>query len=54
MNSEEAAGIAKAANVRELVLSHLPQFSVLEQLKEEAEKIYTGPIMLAEEGYVWE
>lgn len=54
MNSEEAAGIAQAAGVKQLVLSHLPQFGVLEQLKEEAKQIYTGEIVLAVEGYVWE
>ncbi|MFD1414158.1 MBL fold metallo-hydrolase [Oceanobacillus jeddahense] len=53
MNSEEVGSIAKAANVRQLILSHLPQFGVLEQLREEAKQIYTGPIVLAEEGYVW-
>ncbi|GIO21648.1 MBL fold metallo-hydrolase [Oceanobacillus sp. J11TS1] len=54
MNSVEAASIAQAANVKQLVLSHLPQFGVLEQLKEEAKQIYTGEIVLAEEGFVWE
>lgn len=54
MNSEEAASIAQAAGVKQLVLSHLPQFGVLEQLKEEAQHIYTGEIVLAAEGYVWE
>lgn len=54
MNSEEAASIAQSAGVKQLVLSHLPQFGVLEQLKEEAKQIYTGEIVLAGEGYVWE
>ncbi|MFD1452074.1 MBL fold metallo-hydrolase [Oceanobacillus sojae] len=54
MNSEEAASIAQSAGVKLLVLSHLPQFGVLEQLKEEAKQIYTGEIVLAGEGYVWE
>ena len=54
MNSVEAASIARSANVKQLILSHLPQFGVLEQLKEEAKQIYTGEIVLAEEGFVWE
>lgn len=54
MNSEEAGRIAQAADVKKLVLSHLPQFGDLQQLKEEAKQMYHGEIILAHEGYVWE
>ncbi|MCB6168072.1 MBL fold metallo-hydrolase, partial [Bifidobacterium longum] len=34
----EAGELAKSANVKKLVLTHLPQFGDLEQLKNEAQK----------------
>ncbi|MDV4733885.1 MBL fold metallo-hydrolase, partial [Enterococcus faecium] len=36
--SKEAGELAKSANVKKLVLTHLPQFGDLEQLKNEAQK----------------
>lgn len=36
--SKEAGDLAKSANVKKLVLTHLPQFGDLEQLKNEAQK----------------
>lgn len=35
---KEAGELAKSANVKKLVLTHLPQFGDLEQLKNEAQK----------------
>src|SRR5690625_2974071 len=53
MTSEEAATIAERANVRELILSHLPHFGEHDQLLLEAQKVYNGKISLAYEGMVW-
>lgn len=53
MTSEEAASIAKQANVKTLLLSHLPQYGDQVQLVEEAQSIFTGETMLAEEGWIW-
>ena len=53
MTSEEAATIAERANVRELILSHLPHFGEHKQLLLEAQKVYNGKISLAYEGMVW-
>lgn len=54
MTSEEAATVARQANVKEMILSHLPHFGDHEQLLVEAQKIYDGKISLAYEGLVWE
>lgn len=53
MTSEDDALIAKEANVKNLVLSHLPQFGNLNQLKKEAEEIFKGKVVLAYEGLTW-
>lgn len=54
MNSIDGARIAKAANVKELILSHLPQFRDNYDLVTEAGNDFTGNIQLAKEGLVWE
>jgi len=54
MTSEEGGIIAGKAEVKELMLSHLPQFGNHQQLIEEAEKYYHGKIQLADEGLVWQ
>jgi len=54
MTSTEGAMIAQQAEVKELLLSHLPQFGDQKQLVAEAKEVYTGPIHLAKEGLVWE
>lgn len=54
MNSEECAWIAKQAEVRELMLSHLPQFGDQTKLVKEAKKYFKGNIQLAKEGLVWQ
>src|SRR5690625_1657238 len=53
MTSEEAATVAEQANVKEVILSHLPHFGDHEQLLLEAQKIYSGKTSLAYEGFVW-
>ncbi|AXI08740.1 MBL fold metallo-hydrolase [Oceanobacillus sp. 143] len=53
MTSEEAAGIASDANVKSLLLSHLPQFGDTNQLVEEARGIFKGEINLAAKGFTW-
>lgn len=53
MNSKEAATIAQKAQVKELMLSHLPQFGEQNQLVGEAGKYYDGRILLAREGLIW-
>ncbi|WP_068676634.1 MBL fold metallo-hydrolase [Oceanobacillus sp. Castelsardo] len=53
MNSEEAGRIAGIASVKQLLLSHLPQYGDREQLITEARQYYTGEIQLAKEGLTW-
>ncbi|WP_164215045.1 MBL fold metallo-hydrolase [Virgibacillus sp. YIM 98842] len=53
MTSEEGGKIAAASAVKELMLSHLPQFGNRQQLIEEAKQFFQGKIRLAEEGLVW-
>lgn len=53
MTSEEGAMIAEQANVKELILSHLPQYGNNNQLVEEARKHFSGTIHLAYEGLTW-
>ncbi|MGY4110957.1 ribonuclease BN (tRNA processing enzyme) [Aeribacillus sp. SP014] len=50
MNSHEAATIAKEANVKELLLTHLPHKGNHEELIEEAKTIFNGSIKLAKTG----
>lgn len=54
MNSEDGATIAEQANVKELMLSHLPQYGNNNNLVEEAGNYFKGDIQLAQEGLVWE
>ncbi|MFC3040664.1 MBL fold metallo-hydrolase [Virgibacillus xinjiangensis] len=54
MTSREGGQIAEAAGVRELMLSHLPQYGDNEQLVREAEEVFNGGTGLAYEGRVWE
>lgn len=53
MTSVEGAGIASDANVKALLLSHLPQFGDTNQLVEEAKQVYKGEINLATQGFTW-
>ena len=47
MTSHDAGKLANQADVKQLVLTHLPHYGNLESLKEEAGEIYQGPIELA-------
>ncbi len=47
-----AGEIAQAAQVKQLVLTHLPQYGDLNQLKQEAAEKYSGYIQLATEGLI--
>jgi ribonuclease BN (tRNA processing enzyme) len=49
MTSSEAGSLAQQARVKQLILTHLPHYGNLADLKAEASKEYKGPIMLAEE-----
>src|SRR5699024_6661998 len=53
MNSREGALIAEKAGVKELILSHLPQYGSQKQLVEEAKEVYQGTVHLAKEGFIW-
>lgn len=47
MTSYDAGTLANKASVKNLLLTHLPHFGNLEQLKMEANEIYNGPISIA-------
>ncbi|PAV29273.1 hypothetical protein CIL05_12825 [Virgibacillus profundi] len=53
MTSTEGATIAERANVKELILSHLPQYGDNLQLVHEAKEYYKGYVQLAKEGMIW-
>lgn len=50
MTSIDAGTLAEQANVKKLILTHLPQFGELSQLLEEARTKFKGYISLASEG----
>ncbi|WP_088809130.1 MULTISPECIES: MBL fold metallo-hydrolase [Listeria] len=50
MASVEAGKVAQEAGVKMLLLSHLPQKGNLEELKNEAESVFSGDTKLAEKG----
>ncbi|WP_029266963.1 MBL fold metallo-hydrolase [Virgibacillus alimentarius] len=54
MTSKEGAIIAEHANVKQLILSHLPQYGDHSRLIQEAKQYYNGPVQLAKEGLTWE
>lgn len=54
MTSFEAGQIAQAAQVKHLILTHLPQYGDLEKLKIEASEKFSGNILIAEEGLTLE
>ncbi len=47
MNSYDAGNLAHIAGAKRLVLTHLPQYGDLEQLKSEAAEKFSGEVMLA-------
>jgi ribonuclease BN (tRNA processing enzyme) len=50
MTSIDAGTLAHQANVKQLILTHLPHYGELTKLEEEARTKYEGPISLASEG----
>jgi ribonuclease BN (tRNA processing enzyme) len=50
MTSIDAGTLAFHANVKKLILTHLPHYGELTKLVEEASTKYKGPILLASEG----
>lgn len=54
MTSIDAGTLAYKANVKKLILTHLPQFGELSMLVEEAKSMYSGSISLANEGMIIE
>ncbi len=50
LTSEEAGIIAQQASVKQLILTHLPHFGNIAQLKEEASAQFKGNITIATEG----
>lgn len=50
MRSIDGGRLANEANVKHLVLTHLPHYGNIEQLKEEAATIYKGTITLVHSG----
>lgn len=54
MNSRDAGNLAAQAEVKQLILTHLPHYGELNKLVEEAGQYYNGPIQLAEEGQVFQ
>lgn len=53
MTSKDVGVIARRANVKEVILTHLPHFGNHGQLVEEVANEYNGKITLAYEGLVW-
>ena len=53
MTSPDAGIVAAKANVKHLLLTHLPHFGNHQMLIEQAATYYTGPITLAKSGYIW-
>lgn len=53
MTSKQVAKIAKEANVKEVILTHLPHYGNRNDLIKEASEVYDGKITLAYEGLVW-
>jgi len=53
MTSEEVGIIAKNADVKEVILTHLPHFGEHAQLVKETKEVFTGPVTLAKEGLTW-
>lgn len=54
MNTTEVGYLAKMANPRKVVLTHLPHFGDPSSLVEEVKQQYTGDVLLAESGLVIE
>lgn len=53
LTSKEVGTIASEANVKELILSHLPHYGDHQQLLKEASEQFHNRIQIAEKGLVW-
>lgn len=54
MNSTDVGRLAAEAEVKKVILTHLPHYGDLSILKKEAKKLYDGPIFLANFGQIIE
>ena len=54
MTSQECGSVARNAHVKELLLSHLPQFGNHNDLYVEAQREFQGTIHLATLGFIWQ
>ncbi|MGG0891356.1 MBL fold metallo-hydrolase [Cytobacillus horneckiae] len=54
LNSHDAGKLAQLSGVKHLLLTHLPHYGNIEELKVEASTYYKGPISLAEYNWVFE
>lgn len=54
MNTLDVGKLATEANVKRLVLTHLPHFGNIDQLVEEVSRIYKGDVILARMGLSFE
>lgn len=52
--ADQDASIAENANVKNLLLSHLPQYGDNQQLVQEAKLYFKGDVHLAKEGFTWD
>ncbi|MBT2640656.1 MBL fold metallo-hydrolase [Bacillus sp. ISL-41] len=50
MNSYDNGKLAAEADVKQLVLTHLPHYGEIDQLVSEASTVFNGPVTLAREG----
>lgn len=50
MNSVDNGNLAEGADVKQLVLTHLPHYGEIDQLVSEASAVFNGPVTLAREG----
>ncbi|MYL42796.1 MBL fold metallo-hydrolase [Virgibacillus salexigens] len=54
MTSKQGGKIAEEANVKQLLLSHLPQYGDRNQLIEETKEVFSRTVQLAHAGFIWE
>ncbi|GGE44598.1 hypothetical protein GCM10011391_24250 [Pullulanibacillus camelliae] len=54
LNAEDVGFIAKQAEVKELLLSHLPHYGNHQELVEQAKVEFKGTLSLAQSGWSWE
>lgn len=54
MTSTDAGRLAQEANVKQLLLTHLPHFGNHQELISQANELYSGRVDLAKSGFTWE